>query len=289
MTRLHALLFFPAPIAIGLLTACTPAPEELVTPAPPSPPKQPAASEPVAPKSYGYEIVATYPHDPMAYTQGLLWHEGFLYESTGQWERSSLRQVDLFSGEVLKSVPVRLEPPTRHLFAEGLALVGDELFQLTWKDRIVYVWSLDGFEKLRELPLAGEGWGLTYDGERLILSDGTAMLRFFEPSSFRPIGAVRVTLEGRPIDQINELEFINGEVWANVWQEDIVLRIDPSNGHVTGVIDFTDLIDIEPVYPAAGAGPQNVLNGIAYDAGGDRLFVTGKEWPALFEVRVVER
>ena len=188
MTRLHATLVFSALISIGLLAGCSPAPEEPVAPGPgtDSPPiEPPAPPKPTTPKSYGYEVVATYPHDPQAYTQGLLWHEGFLYESTGQWERSSLRQVDLFSGEVLRSVPVRLEPPTRHLFAEGLALVGDELFQLTWKDRIVYVWSLDGFEKLRELPLTGEGWGLTYDGERLILSDGTARLRFFEPKTFR--------------------------------------------------------------------------------------------------------
>lgn len=297
MTRLHAPLVFPALIPIGLFLGCSPAREEPIDPGPrPVPPQvvqpsagQPAPAESAAPKSYGYEIVATYPHDPQAYTQGLLWHEGFLYESTGQWERSSLRQVDLVSGQVLKSVPVRLEPPIRYPFAEGLALVGDELFQLTWKDRLVYVWSLDGFRKLRELPLTGEGWGLTYDGERLILSDGTSKLRFFEPETFRQIGAVRVTQEGRPVDQINELEFIDGEVWANVWQEDIVLRIDPQNGHVTGVVDFTDLIDIEPVSPYAGAGPQNVLNGIAYDAEEDRLFVTGKEWPALFEVRVVER
>ena len=243
---------------------------------------------PAEPKQYGYEIVASYPHDPEAYTQGLLWHDGYLYESTGQWERSSLRQVDLASGQVLRSKPVTLTPPVRATFAEGLALVGDELFQLTWKDRVAFVWSLDGFTKLREHSFSGEGWGLTYDGERLILSDGTSKLRFFDPATFKQIGAVRVTRSGKPVDQINELEFIDGEVWANVWQEDYVIRIDPQNGQVTGVIDFTGIIDIEPNI-VVGGGAQNVLNGIAYDSEGERLFVTGKEWPALFEVRLIER
>lgn len=236
---------------------------------------------------YGFEIVATYPHDAEAYTQGLIWHEGFLYESTGQYLESSLRRVDLASGTVLRSVSPQPEPMTQVLFAEGLERVGDELYQLTWTSGRVIVWGLEDFDRRREYRIQSEGWGLCTDGEQLILSNGSSKLLFFDPVTMRQTAARRVTLDGRPIDQLNELEFIAGEVWANVWQEDFVLRIEPGSGRVTGVIDFAGLIDLEPDIPAPGGGAQNVLNGIAHDPETGRIFVTGKDWPALFEVRIV--
>ena len=240
---------------------------------------------PPPPRGYGYTVKAVHPHDPTAFTQGLLWHGGFLYESTGQYGESTLRRVDPTSGSVLAQHRL-----AAHLFAEGIAVVGDELWQLTWQNRQAIVYSFDGeFRELRRHPLGGEGWGLTYDGERLILSDGQARLRFYDPLTFRELGRVPVTHDGRPVHRLNELEWIEGEVWANVWQEDHVLRIDPETGRVTGVVDLSGLIDLEPDLADGNlaAGPQNVLNGIAWDPAGERLFVTGKDWPALFEIEVI--
>lgn len=225
------------------------------------------------------EVVATYPHDSNAFTQGLLFHEGDLYESTGLREgRSSLRRVDLESGRVLQ-----IEPTGRDLFAEGLALVGDRLYQLTWQAGMAIVYDLDSFDRLQTFRYAGQGWGLTWDGEQLIMSDGTPTLRFIDPDDFSVKRTVTVTDNGAPKADLNELEYIDGEVWANIWFEDRIARIDPDDGRIVGWIDMSQ------VYPAERRDPDAVVNGIAWDPESDRIFVTGKLWPAIFEVRFSER
>lgn len=227
------------------------------------------------PARYGYEIVATYPHDPAAFTQGLQYIDGVLLESTGR-EHSGVRRVRLEDGEVTD----RRELGGRY-FGEGLTVVGDRMLSLTWTDGVGFIWSLDDLAPLGTFSYTGEGWGLTYDGRRLILSDGTARLRFLDPVSFAETGSIPVTFRGRPLDRLNELEFIDGEVFANVWQTDFIVRIDPETGSVTGVIDLGGLLG-EPVANPA----DDVLNGIAWDPEGRRLFVTGKHWPKLFEIRL---
>ncbi|MGW8368537.1 MAG: glutaminyl-peptide cyclotransferase [Gammaproteobacteria bacterium] len=224
------------------------------------------------------EIVARYPHDPNAFTQGLVFHDGYLYESTGRNGQSSVRQVDIRTGRV-----ERLREIERIYFGEGLTLLADRLIQLTWQSQTGFVYRLSDFGLIRQFAYAGEGWGLTHDGKRLILSDGTATLRFLDPESFSVTGTVTVTDGGEAIDQLNELEYIDGEVWANIWYEDRIARIDPTDGHVLGWIDMSKL------YPASERGPDAVVNGIAYDAASDRIFVTGKLWPILFEIAFAER
>lgn len=232
------------------------------------------ASEP--PPTYGYEVVNAWPHDPEAFTQGLLFHEGLLYESTGLQGRSSLRKVALQTGNVLQKVSV----PEKH-FAEGLALYGGKLYQLTWKSKQGFVYDLDTFEKQRKWTYRGEGWGLTTDGHSLIMSDGTNRIRFLDPKTFKVRRTIRIHDRGRPRSNLNELEFVKGEIYANIWQTDTVARIDPTSGRVLGWIYFSGLLR-----PEDRDQPVDVLNGIAYDAARDRLFVTGKLWPKLFEVRL---
>jgi glutamine cyclotransferase len=224
---------------------------------------------------HGYEVVNAYPHDPQAFTQGLVYRDGMLYESTGLNARSSLRKVRLETGEVLQQR--RLEA---RYFAEGLTDWGNQLLQLTWETNIGFIYDLQTFEPVRTFTYAGEGWGLTHDGRRLILSDGTTALRFFDPETLQETGRVVVMDAGRPVDDLNELEFVEGRVYANVWLTDRIAAIDPASGRVTGWIDLTGL------RPRGGAAGDDVLNGIAYDAAGKRLFVTGKLWPRLFEIRV---
>jgi len=227
----------------------------------------------------GYTVVATYPHDPGAFTQGLIYRDGVLYESTGLNGRSSVRQVRLETGDVIRQHDVDAA-----YFGEGLADWGDRLVQLTWQSHIGFVYDLATFAPIRSFTYPGEGWGLTEDGQRLILSDGTPALRFLDPTTFVEIGRVTVTDAGRPIVNLNELEMVRGELYANVWQSDRIVRIDPDSGHVLGWIDLSGLLA-----PADRTQPVDVLNGIAYDEAGDRLFVTGKLWPKLFQIRVVER
>jgi glutamine cyclotransferase len=224
------------------------------------------------------EVVARYPHDPNAFTQGLLFHDGKLYESTGREGFSSLRRVDIATGRVERRHDV-----DARLFAEGLALVGESLYQLTWQHNTGFVYSLDDFRQTGTFTYEGEGWGLTYDGEYLIMSDGTTDLRFLDPADFSVKRTVTVTDDGRPRDYLNELEYIDGEVWANIWQEDLIARIDPDDGRIIGWIDMSAL------YPAAARPNDAVVNGIAWDPESDRIFVTGKLWPAIFEVRFRER
>jgi glutamine cyclotransferase len=227
------------------------------------------------PPRYGHEIVATFPHDPGAFTQGLQFVDGVLLESTGR-ENSGVRRVRLEDGVVTHQQALG-----GRYFGEGLTVVGDRVLSLTWTDGVGFIWARDDLAPLGQFSYAGEGWGLTYDGRRLILSDGLARLRFLDPVTFAETGSVPVTFMGRPLDRLNELEFVDGEVFANVWQTDFIVRINPETGVVTGVIDLTGLLTDPVANPA-----DDVLNGIAWDPEGRRLFVTGKLWPKLFEIRL---
>ncbi len=228
---------------------------------------------------YGYKIVNTYPHDPTAFTQGLVFHDGLLYESTGLEGRSTLRQVELETGRIRRRYDL---PP--QLFGEGLALYGDRLVQLTWKSGVGFVYDLNSFELQRTFRYSTEGWGLTHDNRRLIMSDGTSTLYFLNPETFEVIGHIAVRGEQGPVARLNELEYVEGQVYANVWQTDLIARIDPQTGWVTAWIDLTGLL-----WPEDYGRPVDVLNGIAYDADQGRLFVTGKWWPQLFEIELVLR
>lgn len=218
--------------------------------------------------------MSSYPHDPKAFLQGLLWHDGGFYESTGLNGQSTLRRVAFPSGEVIQKIDV----PREH-FAEGLAMVGDRLIQLTWRSKKAFVYDRASFGIIGEFGYETEGWGLTYDGASLIMSDGTPTLYFLDPETYQVTRTVTVTLDGRPLEDLNELEWIKGEVWSNVWHTDMIVRIDPASGQVVGVLDLPGLLPNR-------SDSDDVLNGIAYDAETDRIFVSGKRWPLLFEIRV---
>lgn len=222
------------------------------------------------------EVLSIVPHDPESYTQGLLWHAGSLYESAGQYGASSLRRVDLATGEVRQRVEV---PP--QYFAEGLALVGDKLIQLTWQEETALVYRLPDLQRAGEYRYEGSGWGLCHDGKRLVMSNGSNRLTFRDPETFATLGQVPVTRAGVPVDRLNELECVDGAVWANVYLTDEILRIDPGTGKVTGVVDASGLLT-----PAERAQAE-VLNGIAYKPDTKTFLITGKLWPRLFEVRFV--
>ena len=225
----------------------------------------------------GYRIVHTYPHDPHAFTQGLVFVDGQLYESTGINGQSSLRMVDLETGRVLQEQPV-----DRKYFGEGLTAWGSTLVQLTWQSHVALVYDRFSFRLLRTFSFAGEGWGLTQDGKWLILSDGTSILRFLDPATFKEVRRITVTDRGMPVTEINELEYIEGQVYANIWHSDRMARISPRTGRVLGWINLKGLLP-----ESERSGPEAVLNGIAWDAAHHRLFVTGKLWPKLFEIEVV--
>jgi glutamine cyclotransferase len=229
------------------------------------------------PRMFTYTIVGTFPHDPAAFTQGLVFADGVLYEGTGLRGRSTLRRTDLSTGAVLQSVPLAPE-----LFGEGIAVVDNTIFQLTWRGRVGFVYDKATLGFQRHVTYATEGWGLTYDGTRLVMSDGTSTLYFRDPDTFAILGQVTVQDTEGPVTQLNELEYIRGEVYANVWRTDRIARIDPQTGHVVGWIDLRGLLS-----PEDRLQPVDVLNGIAYDAEQDRLFVTGKLWPKIFEIRLV--
>ena len=230
------------------------------------------------PPVYSYRVVHRMPHDPRAFTQGLLMHEGRLFESTGLYGLSSLREVDLESGRVLR----------RHdldgtYFGEGLTVFEGRLIQLTWREGVGFVYDLETFEVLEEFHYPGEGWGLTQDGRHLIRSDGTAELRFLDPRNFSEQFRLTVHDRGRPLEGLNELAFIEGEIWANIFPSDWLARIDPESGQVTGWVDLRGLL----TEADRTARRVDVLNGIAYDEANRRLFVTGKLWPWLFEIELV--
>ena len=229
---------------------------------------------------YDYEIVHTYPHDDQAFTEGLFYLNGVLYESTGLEGQSSIRKVRLETGEVLQRITI----PAQY-FGEGIVNWKRHLVSLTWKSRVGFVYDLTTLKMQHRFSYQGEGWALTQDGTQIFMSDGTSTLRVLNPKTLLPAGMIPVTLDGKPVERLNELESVKGEIFANVWQTNWILRIDPRDGHVVGVVDLRGLLPPEDVV----AGTTDVLNGIAYDARGDRLFVTGKKWPKLFEIRLKAR
>ncbi|WP_130619164.1 glutaminyl-peptide cyclotransferase [Dyella amyloliquefaciens] len=227
---------------------------------------------------YGYRVVHTYPHDTSAYTEGLFYKDGYLYESTGEAGESTVRKVELESGKVVQ----RHDLPAQY-FGEGIVDWGQHIVQLTWKDQLGFVYDLTSFKQERTFTYPGEGWALTRNDQHIYMSDGSAVLRVLDPKTLATVGSILVTDGDQPVLNLNELEWVKGEIYANVWMTDRIARIDPATGHVKGWIDLTGLLDINKL-----PDPSNdVLNGIAYDAQHDRLFVTGKRWPKLFEITLV--
>ncbi|WP_418992478.1 glutaminyl-peptide cyclotransferase [Alistipes sp.] len=241
--------------------------------------KRPAAEPQPAPAEYTYRIRAVYPHSRTAYTQGLFYADGLLWEGTGQHGESVLRTTDLETGR--SRVVARLP---RSEFGEGIALLGGEVFQLTWQSNTAHVWDAATGRKLREHRYPGEGWGLTTDGRKLYMSDGTANIYTVDPASFRREKTTTVTFEGRPVNYLNELEWIEGKIWANVYTTDQVVILDPATGRVEGVVDLTGLLPDQEATETT-----DVLNGIAYDADAKRIFLTGKNWPKLYEIEIIRK
>jgi glutaminyl-peptide cyclotransferase len=229
---------------------------------------------------YGYKVVRSYPHDTGAYTEGLFYKDGYLYESTGEAGQSTVRKVELKSGEVVQ----RYNLPSQY-FGEGIVDWNNHLVQLTWRSQIGFVYDLTSFKLQHTFAYAGEGWALTRDSQHIYMSDGTPVLRVLDPTSLTTTRRITVTADGVPVTNLNELEWIKGEIYANVWLTNRIARINPTTGHVVGWIDLGGLLDINGL-PDPG---NDVLNGIAYDAKHDRLFVTGKRWPKLFEITLVKR
>jgi glutamine cyclotransferase len=227
---------------------------------------------------YGYQVVHTYPHDTHAFTEGLFYLNGFLYESTGLERESTIRKVRLETGEVVQKIDI---PP--QYFGEGIVNWKQHLVSLTWKSGVGFVYDLATLKVQRHFSYPGEGWALTQDGKRLIMSDGTPQLRFLDPVTLKETGRLSVTYNGTAISSINELEWVKGKIYANVWHTNVLIIIDPGSGIVTGVVNLAGLLSPSEQPP----GPDGVLNGIAYDAEHDRLFVTGKNWSKLFEIRVL--
>jgi glutaminyl-peptide cyclotransferase len=245
-----------------------------------------------------YEIVKAYPHDPKAFTEGLFYYDGFLYESTGQEGHSSLRKVDLETGKVVQKFDL-----PKDSFGEGIALFNGLIYQLTWRERVCRVFNVKDFSLVREYDYQGEGWGMTTDGTNLFMTNSTHVIQVMDPATFKPVRQIVVKREdGRPLMQINELEFIKGELWANVWHSEeteilgkpnYIARIDPATGKLLGWIDLAGISpDDQPKgndYDQMDPKAENTLNGIAYDADKDRIFVTGKNWKKLYEIKVVAK
>ncbi len=232
-----------------------------------------------APVRYGYRVVKAYPHSMSAYTQGLLWHDGFLYEGTGVQGLSALRKVDLETGKAVEER--KLDP---EYFGEGIALLGNKIYQLTWQSGVCLVYDAATLKQVSQFKYPGEGWGLTTDGKMLYMSDGSNIIYIVDPADFSRKGEIRVRSDKQIMRYINELEWVEGEIWANVYTTDAVIRIDPATGQVVGLIDLGGLL------PAGDRTPDtDVLNGIAYDPATKRVWVTGKNWSKLFEIEIVEK
>lgn len=235
---------------------------------------------------YGYEVVKAYPHDQKAFTQGLFYHNGFLYESTGQEGKSTLRRVEIETGKVLQKVDLPKET-----FGEGIALLNDKIYMLSWQDEVCRVFDARDFTLIRQFDYQGEGWGITTDGKNLFMTDRTHVMRVMDPETFKPVRMLTVLREdGKPLMQINELEYVKGEIWANIWHSEetrilgkpnYIARIDPASGKLLGWINLYGISpdDVE-------RDSENTLNGIAYDEATDRIFVTGKNWKKLFEIKI---
>lgn len=231
------------------------------------------------PKLYTYKVIKEYAHATDAYTQGLFFHNGFLYEGTGEYGKSTLRKVDLQTGNVLQSINLDSK-----YFGEGIALLNNRIYQLTWQNRVGFIYNADTFEKIGEFNYATEGWGITTDGKQLIMSDGSANIYFIDPSTMAIVNQIQVYSNEGGVEWINELEYINGEIWANIYEDDKVVRINPQTGEVTAIINLEGILK-----PADRTRDTNVLNGIAYDPATGRIFVTGKNWAKLFEIKLVEK
>jgi glutaminyl-peptide cyclotransferase len=222
-------------------------------------------------------VVAAYPHDPSAYTQGLAIHDGRMYEGTGHFGASTVRRVEIETGQVEMSAPL-----SQAYFGEGITVLYGRLYQLTWQSRIGFVYDLETFKVLQTFRYSGEGWGLTHDGKHLIVSDGSSSIRFLDPETFAVLKRLDVRENDVPVTRLNELEYVDGEIWANVWHEDRIARISAASGEVLGWIDLSGL------YPrSARRNNEDVLNGIAFDSATGRVFVTGKNWPQLFAIEIV--
>jgi glutaminyl-peptide cyclotransferase len=228
---------------------------------------------------YTYQIVNSWPHDPKAFTQGLVFKDGFIFESTGLNGSSSLRQVELETGRVIRKVNVPSE-----YFAEGLTLFQDKFYQLTWTSQKGFIYDFKSFQQIGDFSYNGEGWGLTSDDESLIMSDGSNQLRFLDPTDLRVKKVIKVFYKNSPLTNLNELEYIKGEVYANVWQEDVIVRLDPQSGTVLGIVDLRGLLPTKEKTDTV-----DVLNGIAYDSERNRIFVTGKMWPKIFEIQIKKK
>jgi glutamine cyclotransferase len=261
----------PAPSATP-----TPGPSPTPQPTPnPTPTITPTAE--TTPVSYTYEVINVYAHDPNAFTQGLVIDEGVLYEGTGLTGESTLRRVDLETGDVLQ-----VHELPSNFFGEGITVFGDKIIQLTWQSQLGFVYDKSSFDMLQNFSYSTQGWGITTDGTRLIMSDGSANLYFLNPETFEKTGQVEVHDGNASVNKLNELEYINGEVYANVWLTDKIAIINPNTGQVTGWIDLTG------IYTPETGNSNNVLNGIAYDSENNRLFVTGKRWSQLFQIKLIE-
>lgn len=255
-----------------MATPPEPTPVETATPAPEQ------VTTPDRPVIYGYEVVATYPHGTDDFTQGLFIADGALYETTGKIGNSSLIRHDILGTHEQARMPLRST-----VFGEGSVAVDGKILTLTWRSGVGLIHNLDTLEEEGSFPLEGEGWGLTYDGERLIVSDGTNRLRFLDPETYEETGSLAVYAGTKPLPRINELEFINGEIWANIWQSDVIARINPADGKVTGFVNLSG------IHPNRNNPVDDVLNGIAYDPQSERLFVTGKFWDTIYEINITER
>jgi len=232
----------------------------------------------IIPERYGYRVVHSYPHDRNAFTQGLFYDEGVFYEGTGQETGSSLREVEMTTGKVLRQLNLSAD-----LFGEGITLYKNRIYQVTWRSKIGFVYDKPTFKEINKIYYQTEGWGLTTINNRIVMSDGTNVLYFFEPEMFTVVSRLEVYDNEKKVDQLNELEYINGEIWANIWMTDLIARIDPVSGKVLGYINMKGILNDPDTDTSV-----KVLNGIAYDKEGDRIFVTGKNWPKLFEIRITE-
>lgn len=287
---MNRFLTFHLLLIVLLITACQPQPTptnipptvfsatETAVSYPAATTTLPISETPELTPTYTYEILNTYPHDPAAFTQGLIYLDGELYEGTGLYGQSSLRQVDLETGTVLENSPIAAE-----YFGEGITIFDGKIYQLTWQNQTGFIYDQDSFELTGTFSYPTEGWGLTHDGSQLIMSDGTNNLYFLDPDTLEVNGRIPVQDQGTPIVRLNELEYINGEIYANIWQTNKIVRINPETGLVTAWIDLTGLLPPESLTQHA-----DVLNGIAYDSENGRLFVTGKLWPLLFEIKLIE-